>query len=136
MVFPIIREQYSTVQCILRAEGPISKGMVKYCSKVPKESIVEVKATVVVPETPVANCSQKVELHIQEFWVVNKSAPMLPFQIDDASVLVTNQAAEGIGSAPNEGEEEKKEDENAGRAVVKQNVRLDNRIIDLRVPTN
>jgi len=50
-----------------------------------------------------------------EFWVINKSAPMLPFQIDDASRLVTNQAAEGIGG----GDEEQKEGEDQGGAVVK-----------------
>jgi len=57
---------------------------------------------------------------------------MLPFQIEDASRLVTNQAAE-IGGA-GAGEEESK-DEKKG-AVVMQDIRLNNRIIDLRVPTN
>jgi aspartyl-tRNA synthetase len=105
--------------------------MVNYASKVPRESIIEVKAKVTVPEKPVETCSQKVELQIQEFWVVNKSAPILPFQIEDASRVVLNQAAEdGAG-----GEEEAKEGEKKG-AVVKQDIRLNNRIIDLRVPTN
>lgn len=89
--------------------------MVTYASKVPKESIIEVKAKVVKSEQPVETCSQKVELEIIEFWVINKSAPMLPFQIDDASRLVTNQAAEGIGG----GDEEQKEGEDQGGAVVK-----------------
>jgi hypothetical protein len=52
---------------------------------------------------------------------------MLPFQIDDASTLCTNQAAEMDGGA---------EDGEAKGNVVKQDVRLNNRIIDLRVPTN
>lgn len=132
LAFFVLREQYSTVQGLLSAEGKISKGMVNYSAKVPKESIIEVKAQVVIPKTPVDTCSQKVELLIQEFWVVNKSAPILPFQIEDASRQCLNQAAEGIGSDPTGPEEEKKEE----GVVVKQNVRLDNRIIDLRVPTN
>lgn len=115
LAFFIVREQFSTIQAILKAEDKISKGMVTYASKVPKESIIEVKAKVVKSEQPVETCSQKVELEIIEFWVINKSAPMLPFQIDDASRLVTNQAAEGIGG----GDEEQKEGEDQGGAVVK-----------------
>ena len=112
------------------ADDKISKGMVAYTGKIPKESIVEIKATVNVPKNPVETCSQKVELAVNEFWVINKSAPVLPFQIEDASRLVTDQAAEdGAG-----GQEEQKDGEKV--AVVKQDVRLNNRIIDLRVPTN
>ena len=105
--------------------------MITFASKVPKESIIEIKATVTVPEKPVETCSQKAELIVQEFWVVNKSAPMLPFQIDDASRLVTNQEEE-MGGGP--AQEEEKGGEKM--TVVKQDVRLNNRIIDLRVPTN
>jgi aspartyl/asparaginyl-tRNA synthetase len=47
---------------------------------------------------------------------------MLPFQIDDASVLCTNQAEEYEGEGDSKG--------------VSQDVRLNNRVIDLRVPTN
>lgn len=132
LAFFVLRDQFSTVQALLSAEGDISKGMVSYTAKVPKESIIEVKAKVVVPQSPVDTCSQKVELMIQEFWVINKSAPILPFQIEDASRKCLNQAAEGIGSDPTGAEEEKKDE----GVVVKQNIRLDNRIIDLRVPTN
>jgi aspartyl-tRNA synthetase len=101
--------------------------MVEYIRKVPKESIIEIEAEVTVPEKLVEKCSQNdVELKINKFFVVNKSAPMLPFQIDDASTLCTNQAAEdAVGG----------EGESKG-TVVKQDVRLNNRIIDLRVPTN
>lgn len=133
LAFLVLRERYSTIQGLVQAEGDISKGMVNYASKVPKESIVEVKAKVSVPPAPVEFCTQKVDLIIQEFWVENKSAPILPFQIDDASRLVTDQAAEaGLGGA-----EEKKEGEDDKKgAMVLQDIRLNNRIIDLRVPTN
>lgn len=67
---------------------------------------------------------------MKEIWTVNKSSPMLPFQLDDASRLVTNQAAEA-------GEAEGAADTGEAKAaVVKQDVRLNNRVIDLRVPTN
>lgn len=49
LAFFVLREQYFTVQALLSAEGDISKGMVSYTSKVPKESIIEIKAKVVVP---------------------------------------------------------------------------------------
>ena len=52
---------------------------VTYAGKVSNESIIEVKGTVIVPEKPVETCSQKVELAVQTFHVINKSAPELPF---------------------------------------------------------
>lgn len=126
--FVVMRQQYSSIQCIASAGDVISKGMVNYIRKVPRESIVEVEAEVTIPEKPIDGCTQHgVELKINTFFVVSKSAPMLPFQIDDASTLCTNQAAEMDGGA-DEGD--------AKSNVVKQDVRLNNRIIDLRVPTN
>ncbi len=57
----------------------MSAGMAEYTKRIPKESIIEVKAKVVIPEKPIEGCSQKVELNITEIWTVNKSAPILPF---------------------------------------------------------
>ena len=79
LTFLILRDQFSSIQAILQTSETISKGMISFASKVPKESIVELKATVTVPEKPVETCTQKTELVVKEFWVVNKSAPMLPF---------------------------------------------------------
>lgn len=70
---------------------------------------------------------------MKEIWTVNKSVPILPFQIEDASRQVLDQEAE-MKKAPAAGEEEKKDGD--AQAVVYQDVRLNNRIIDLRVPTN
>jgi len=128
-----VREQFSTIQCILAQDDTISKGMVQYSSKVPRESIIEIKGKVIVPEVPVETCSQKVEIQVQEFWVINKSAPILPFQLEDASRLVTDQAAEEGGK---EAEEEAKDGSKEKQIVVKQDIRLNNRVIDLRVPSN
>lgn len=58
---------------------------------------------------------------------------MLPFQIEDASRVVLNQADEMAGGATQSNAEESKEEK---LPVVAQDVRLNNRIIDLRVPTN
>ena len=58
----------------------ISKGMVTYASKIPKESIIEIKGKVLKTEKDIVWCSQrKVELQVLEIGTLNKSASMLPF---------------------------------------------------------
>ena len=111
--FLSLRQQTATIQAGLFVDANTSKGMVTYSGKIPKESIVEVKAKVVKAEKEVESCTQsKVELQVQEIWTVDKSSPMLPFQIEDASRIVTNQAAEaGL-------EEGVKEDEADAKAAV------------------
>jgi nondiscriminating aspartyl-tRNA synthetase len=133
MAFMVVREGYATVQVVLSVSETVSKGMVTYASKIPKESIIEIIADVIKPEQAVAGCSQPVELVCKEIWAVNKSVPMLPFQLEDASRIVLDQAAEDgkTGDA-----EEAKEGDEKKMPVVKQDVRLNNRIIDLRVPAN
>lgn len=42
----------------------ISKGMIEFARRIPKESIVDIEAKVVNPVKPIDGCSQKVELHI------------------------------------------------------------------------
>lgn len=132
MVFLTVREQFATVQGLLVVSETVSQGMAEYARRIPKESIIEVKAKVVVPEKEVQGCSQKVELHILELWTVNKSAPMLPFQLEDASRPVANQEDEDRQPDPSKKEENKDEK----GAIVGQDIRLNNRIIDLRVPSN
>jgi len=54
--------------------------MVTYSSKIPKESIVEIKAKVTKAGQEITSCTQsKVELNVLEIWTLNKSSPMLPF---------------------------------------------------------
>jgi aspartyl-tRNA synthetase len=57
----------------------ISKGMVTYASKIPRESIIEIVAKAVKPNNPIAGCSIQFELQVEEIFTVNKSAPVLPF---------------------------------------------------------
>jgi aspartyl-tRNA synthetase len=64
--------------------------MVTFASKIPKESIVEVIAEVTKPQAHIDGCSQQVELQVVEFWCINRSVPILPFQLEDASRKVTN----------------------------------------------
>ena len=86
LVFIVIRERFATVQAILAVNEPeVSPGMAEYTRRIPKESIIEVKAKVVLPEKPIESCSQKIELQITEIFTINKSAPILPFQLEDAA---------------------------------------------------
>lgn len=77
--FAVLRESYATIQLVLSVSETVSKGMVTYAQKIPKESIVEVIANVTKPSDPIEGCSQQVELQVIEFWGVNKSVPSLPF---------------------------------------------------------
>lgn len=101
--------------------------MVEYTRTIPKESIIEVRAKVTIPQTPIQGCTQKIELKVTHIYTVNKAAPMLPFQIDEAARRVENQEEEENEDAQKDG---------AKIALVGQEVRLNNRIIDLRVPAN
>ena len=133
--FAVLRESYATIQLVLSVSDTVSKGMVTYAQKIPKESIVEVIAQVTKPAEPIEGCSQQVELQVVEFWGVNKSVPSLPFQLEDASRRCEDQTAELGGQKQKESSEESKTDE-PKMAIVNQDTRLNNRIIDLRVTTN
>lgn len=61
--FVVGRQGYATAQFVMFANleenenFKISKGMIKYATKIPKESIVEIIAKVVVPAEPITTCS-------------------------------------------------------------------------------
>jgi len=59
--FMVLRDQYSTVQANLFVDeknpANMSKGMVEYSRKLPKESIIEVKAKVVKAEKDIVSCT-------------------------------------------------------------------------------
>ena len=58
MCFVVGREGYATVQAVLFVGDNISKGMVTFASKIPRESIIEIVAKVTVPDNPIDGCSQ------------------------------------------------------------------------------
>jgi len=57
MAFVVIREGYASVQAVLFVGETISKGMVEYASKLPKESIVELVCLVIKPNAAIEGCS-------------------------------------------------------------------------------
>jgi len=116
--FMVIRQQQVTVQCLVFVSEKVSKQMVKFASHVSKESIVDVEAVVKKVGDKIESCTQQdVELHVTQVWVVSSSDTQLPLQIEDAGRKVT-------------------EDEEGNFARVNQDTRLDNRVLDLRTPTN
>ena len=136
MCFVVGRQGTATVQAVLNLGATISEGMITFSSKIPNESIIEIVAQVVVPDRPIKTCTQQVELQVKEIWCLNKSAPYLPFQIEDASRLVLDQEAEDDKPTEESKDRESKDKDGKKMPVVKQDVRLNNRIIDLRVPAN
>ena len=83
--------------------------MAKYMSKIPRESIVEIVGKPQKPAQEIQGCTNKaVEIHITQVWTVNKSANVLPFQIEDASRQVLNQEEEGNAPAKDAKEDKKK----------------------------
>ncbi|KAL3275817.1 hypothetical protein HHI36_020561 [Cryptolaemus montrouzieri] len=117
--FIVLRQREFTVQLLVNVSETISKAMVKFASNISKESIVDVEAKVVKVASEVAGCTQSdVELVASQLWVVSSSDPQLPLQIEDAS------------------RPEKPEDTEGLNIRVKQDTRLDNRILDLRTATN
>ncbi|PNH06255.1 Aspartate--tRNA ligase, cytoplasmic [Tetrabaena socialis] len=121
--FLVLRQRTATVQALLFAdEQVVSKGMVKYATQVTKESIVDVEGIIKVPEKPVEGCSQKdVELHVTLIRVVSRAA-ILPFELVDAG-----RSEEEVKAAAERGEV---------LSTVGQDLRLDNRFLDLRTPAN
>lgn len=92
--FVVLRDTFYTVQACIFVEESISKGMVEYTRHIHRESIVQVKGVVQVPENPIKKCTQQVELLIKEIWTLHKSVPRLPMNLDDASNVVENQQEE------------------------------------------
>merc|ERR1719326_271767 len=116
--FIVLRQQASSVQCLVYVSDAVSKQMVKFAAHISKESIVDVEAVVTKVDEKIESCSQQdVELHVKQVWVVSASDPQLPLQIEDAGRRVTD-------------------DEEGNFAKVNQDTRLDNRVLDLRTPTN
>lgn len=122
LAFFVVRETGYTVQCVAQLkDNVVSKGMIKFVTKLNKESIVDVEGVVVVPAKPVET-SQKVEIHVTKVYCISKAAIQLPINLEDA--------------ARSETDFQKGEQEGIQYVRVGQDTRLNNRVIDLRTPAN
>lgn len=119
LCFVVLRQQNHTIQAVIQVDEQVSKGMVKFATGVPKESIVDIVGIINKPEVAIESCTVKnMELNVRKFNVVSQAAPRLPFELEDAQRSDSQLEA----------------DETLPR--VNLDTRLDNRIIDLRTITN
>jgi len=124
--FLVLRQDsFHTVQaCFFKdKEDPeASAKMVRYLKSLTLESIVDLQATIV-PDADVRSCSVKtVELSLNRIYTVSRADPKLPFEIEDASRTESEIEASQGSERP--------------FPRLGQEIRLDNRWLDLRVPAN
>ena len=98
-----------------------SKQLIKFAGSLALETVVDVYGTLVAAD--VKSCTQNdVEISIRKLFVVSRAPSMLPFLLEDAS--------------RSEAEIEASQNTERPFAKVTQDVRLNNRWLDLRVPAN
>ena len=123
--FLVLRSgSFYTVQCchFKNKEQPdVSKELIKYASTIAPESIVDVYGTIV--SADVKSCTQNnIEIQIEKIFTVSRAPVSLPFLLQDAGrtqkEIDDSQSTER--PFPN----------------VPQDLRLNNRWLDLRVPSN
>lgn len=129
--FVLIRAALFSVQGVCFEDKTISNAMIKYIGGLPSESVVDVTGTVTVPDQPIDSATQKmVEISITKFHCVSKTCAPMPFLMEDACRPDCGKETD-VGEYT--GEEKESED---GLVRVGQEVRLDNRWLDLRTPAN
>ncbi|KAJ3676823.1 hypothetical protein LUZ60_002547 [Juncus effusus] len=122
MVFLVIRQSMSTVQCVLVvSKDLVSLQMVKFATSLSKESIVEIEGIVSVPNEPIKGTTQQVEIQVRKVYCINRAMPNLPINIEDA--------------ARSETEFEQAEQRGEKLVRVGQDTRLNYRYLDLRTPS-
>lgn len=141
LAFLVLRQRHSDVQVVAAVKADkISKQMIKFIDGIPRESIVDIYAEVVKPLQEIQSCSQKMELSLKKVFVVSRSEPLLPFQLEDASRKVDLEAEDEDYDTPKtqatEQKSDVKEEEKEQQIVVGLKTRLDNRVIDLRTKAN
>jgi aspartyl-tRNA synthetase len=123
IAFMTLRQGCFTVQAtksVVKGDTEASdKDMIKYMEGITSESIVDIECLCVTPPAPITSVTQgQVELVIQKIFTVSKASPELPFQITDAS----------------RSELEEHQDPEKKQVVVGLDMRLNNRVMDLRTP--
>ncbi|XP_067928559.1 aspartate--tRNA ligase, cytoplasmic-like [Watersipora subatra] len=113
--FFVLRQQQFTVQAVAAVSETMSKQMIKFIAAISKESIIDVFASIQATPNKVESCTQQdVELHVKQVWIASVAEPRLPLQIEDAG----------------------RQDSEDGLATVGADIKLDNRVLDLRTSTN
>lgn len=123
--FLVLRQDsFHTVQCVFfkdKDRPEFSQQMIKYLKSLTEESVIDVEG--VLESAEVRSCSvQTMEVKIQRVHSVTKAAPILPFLVEDA--------------ARSEAEIDASQGTERPFPRLGQELRLDNRWMDLRAPAN
>lgn len=135
VAFLTLRKRLDTVQAVL-----VAKDMIKWAKKnLVAESIVDVFANVRVPDGGVvAKCTiGTIELSVIRIYIVSRADDTLPLTLEDAARPLTGDVAPGAAAASTENgtaEAETATSEDPQRPTVTRETRLDNRVVDMRVP--
>lgn len=125
--FFVLRQQHFSIQCLIAVSEAVSKSMVKFVASISKESLVDIEGVIRSVPKRIESCSQQdVEIHVQRAYVISESEARLPLQIEDASRPDSETVDEGQTAGDGE----------TLKIRVNQDTRLDNRVLDLRTPTN
>ncbi len=104
-----------------KADPENSKALLKFMGSITSESVVDIQGTLAPAQ--VKSCSvNDVELAIHKVYVVSAAEPILPFQLEDAGRPEAEVEASQTTERP--------------FPRIGQELRLDNRWMDLRVPAN
>eukprot|EP00792_Barthelona_sp_PAP020_P006241 TRINITY_DN2941_c0_g1_i1.p1 TRINITY_DN2941_c0_g1~~TRINITY_DN2941_c0_g1_i1.p1 ORF type:complete len:502 (-),score=151.53 TRINITY_DN2941_c0_g1_i1:45-1550(-) len=120
--FLVLRDQFYTIQGCAFAGDDTPRELIKYMQKLTSETLVDVTADVVAVDQPTTCTISTLELQIYSCHSVSRASNQLPFQLEDAA------------RSPQEIERMIAEGKQVAEVFTK--TRLDNRIMDLRVPAN
>ena len=133
--FVLVRSSLYSVQGVCFENKSIPPAMIKYIANLPVESVVDVAGIVTVPDQPIDSATQKmVEIQISSFHCVNKASSAMPFLMEDACRPDFEKESD-VGAYLGKDEDQDKPAAD-GLVRVGQELRLDNRWIDLRTPAN
>lgn len=127
-VFLTLRQGFHCVQAILaQAPEKVSKQMTKWAAQLPSETLVQVHGTISKTPTPIQSntvTAKDAEIKISQLHVISKVQPSAPqpFYVDDATRSEAEIAESQKTDRPMPG--------------IPLDLRLDNRILDLRTTTN
>ncbi|KAJ7169938.1 hypothetical protein C8R46DRAFT_218692 [Mycena filopes] len=126
MVFLNLRQRSDSVQALLVvAPEKVSKQMVKWAAGLGDESIVLVQGIIKKSPEPIKSASvQDVEVHVTELHLISGIDGRLPFTLDDAARPETDEVTTDADGKPQQ----------FNRVLL--DTRLNNRVVDLRTPTN
>lgn len=141
IAFVVLRQALETAQVVIESSDTLPKAMIKFATKIPRESIVDIAGVVRAVE-PAVSCTQSdVEIVATSVHVVSRALSECPFTVENAmrpgEVADEEEAAEGAtaeGSAAAAAASAGEEGSSSG--LVSQVVRLNNRWIDMRTLAN